>query len=152
MLSRNLLLRTVQRNGNTRRSELRYEQRTLQGKQRAAPFRVSRLPTQATKTDRAANPRRKAEKSGGEQGMKEVFLTAKQVAERYGMSKQWPYHCPELQAIRRKIGRSVRWKLSDIEEFERQDREKATGGKPADLLWEKAKQDEKRASKVKFTM
>ncbi len=35
----------------------------------------------------------------------EIFLTAKQVAKRYGMSRTWAYHCPELQSIRRKIGK-----------------------------------------------
>jgi predicted DNA-binding transcriptional regulator AlpA len=85
----------------------------------------------------------------------EVFLTAAQVAKRYGMSRTWAYHCPELQSIRRKIGkRTIRWALSDIEKFERQDREKAVGGKPADLMALKEWEDEKRQkeidSKVKF--
>ena len=65
--------------------------------------------------------------SSGEEKKMEVFLTAKDIAERYGVSKQWPYHSPEMMKLRIKIGKYVRWRLSDLEalEAEKSDRGEA---------------------------
>lgn len=48
------------------------------------------------------------------------YLSAKQVAERYGVSPQWPYRCKDLQKYRRKIGQYVRFLESDLELFEKE--------------------------------
>lgn len=61
--------------------------------------------------------------SGEEQkgiGRHEVFLSPKEVAARYGVSPQWPYRCEDLQKYKRKIGRYVRFALSDLVKFEQE--------------------------------
>ena len=50
-----------------------------------------------------------------------VFLNAKQIAERYGVSKQWAYHDPDMTRLRVQAGRRVVWRLSDIEALEAQE-------------------------------
>ena len=80
-----------------------------------------------------------------------VFLNAKQVAQRYGMSVQWCYHCPEMQAIRRRIGkRRLVWAVADLETLERTDRDKAVGGKTMPLDWARELQRRKAEKNLKF--
>ena len=68
------------------------------------------------------------------------LLKPREVAARYGMSLQWVYHCPELKAIRRRVGKYLFYRLSDLEKLETMDRDKATGGKtmPLDAARRKA--------------
>lgn len=47
------------------------------------------------------------------------YLTAKEVAKRYGLSVQWVYHCEALKPYRRYLGRKlIRFRESDLEKFE----------------------------------
>lgn len=81
------------------------------------------------------------------------FLTAKEVAARYGMSLFWVYHCPEMQEIRRKIGkRHVVWAIEDLEVLERTDRDKATGGKTLPLDRARQTAIEEAEKRLKFTI
>jgi predicted DNA-binding transcriptional regulator AlpA len=79
---------------------------------------------------------------------KPVFLNAKQVAERYGVSRQWPYHDASMQKLRIKIGGRVMWKLSDLEAFE--EASKDWMDRPWVLQWFKRRADDERAKKLKF--
>lgn len=54
----------------------------------------------------------------GTGGKRPVFLNAKQIAERYGVSRTWPYNSPDIAHLRIKIGKRVLWKLEDLEAFE----------------------------------
>jgi len=74
-----------------------------------------------------------------------VYLTAKQVSQRYGVSRQWAYHSPDIAHLRIKIGRVVRWKLEDLEAFEAENKERG-----AILALYKEQQREKRRAKIKF--
>lgn len=49
---------------------------------------------------------------------KPKFLTALQVAERYGLTVDWVYGCKELQQYKRKVGKYVMYAESDLEKFE----------------------------------
>ncbi len=76
----------------------------------------------------------------------EVFLTAKQVADRYGMCRTWPYHSEDLKPLRRRIGkRAIRWALSDLIEFE-----KSEGQRAADFRYFKENGDFKRNKRFPF--
>jgi len=79
------------------------------------------------------------------------FLNAKQVAARYGMTTQWVYSCPEMKAIRRRIGKYLFYAEADLEVLEKTDRDKATGGKTAPLDWCRKVETEKLETKLKFT-
>ena len=76
-----------------------------------------------------------------------VFLNAKQVAQRYGVSRQWAYHSPDIAHLRIKLGKSVRWKLTDLETFEAENRERG-----AILAQYKEWELEKKRAKVKFSL
>lgn len=93
-----------------------------------------------------------SESGKGIEGNREVFLSAKQVAARYGMTTHWVYSCPEMKAIRRTIGRTIRWALSDLQILERTDRDKATGAKTTPLDWAKQIADKEREKRVKFIL
>jgi hypothetical protein len=78
-----------------------------------------------------------------------VFLTAAQVATRYGCSEKWPYHDKNMRLMARQIvgARGLRWKLSDLEAFE------AGGSERADVLrYFRRMADNQRDKKVRFTL
>lgn len=61
------------------------------------------------------------DKDNPEQGSREgkpVFLSAAQVAARYGQKRKWVYGCKQLQDISIKIGKFLFYRLEDIEVFE----------------------------------
>ncbi len=49
----------------------------------------------------------------------ERTLSARQVADRYGLTEQWVYHCLELQHIAFKVGKYLRYRESDLVKFEK---------------------------------
>ncbi len=51
----------------------------------------------------------------------ERYLTAQQVADRYNLSLQWVYGCRSLP--RRKVGKYLRFKESDLEQWEKRHNE-----------------------------
>ena len=79
------------------------------------------------------------------------MLTPDQVAARYGMSVQWVYHCPEMIAIRRKVGKYCFYSLADLERVEKMDRDKPTGAKTVPLEEFKKDQLRKAEDKQPFT-
>ena len=97
---------------------------------------------------------RKGKRSREEVAKERGWLTPTQVAERYGMSLQWSYHCLELQPIKRHIGKYVYYAIEDLEVLEKTDRDKATGGKTMPLDWAKYLVEKKRKEdaekRVKF--
>lgn len=84
----------------------------------------------------------------GKRGTKDM-LTADQVAARYGMSVQWVYHCPEMVAIRRKVGKYCFYALADLERVEKMDRDKPTGAKTVPLDVFRQRQERNRLEKAR---
>lgn len=76
-----------------------------------------------------------------------VYLNAKQVAQRYGVSRQWAYHSPDIAHLRVKLGKSVRWKLADLEAFEAENKERG-----AILAKYKEWEAEKKRAKLRFDL
>ena len=78
---------------------------------------------------------------------KPIFLTAKQVAARYGVSRYWAYHDPNLSRLKYKFGKYIRWKLADLEKFEAD-----AGERGADLARFREWELEKKRAKLKFDL
>lgn len=83
----------------------------------------------------------------GREEKKPVYLNAKQVADRYGVSRQWPYHSPDIAHLRVKIGKYVFWKLEDLEALEAESKERSET-LALYVKWQKAR----KAKKVRFTI
>ncbi len=77
------------------------------------------------------------------------MLTPQQLADRYGLSVQWAYHCPELKAIRKKIGKYIFYPLAEVERVEKMDRDKATGAKTVPLDEFRQYQERKKLEEAK---
>lgn len=56
---------------------------------------------------------------------KPVYLNAKQIAARYGVSRQWAYHSPDIAHLIVRIGKRVLWKLEDLEALEAESKERS---------------------------
>lgn len=46
------------------------------------------------------------------------YLSAQQIADRYGLTRQWVYQCVKLRKYARNVGKYVMWRESDLEKFE----------------------------------
>lgn len=63
----------------------------------------------------------------------DTWLTAKDVARRYGMAIEWVYHCKDLRPYGRKMGKYLRFSLSNLRRFE-ESRENVSRGWTTDYL------------------
>jgi hypothetical protein len=46
------------------------------------------------------------------------WLSAQQVADRYGLTRNWVYHCKELMEIAKKFGKYLKFPLEGVLEYE----------------------------------
>lgn len=63
----------------------------------------------------------------GREENRPIFLSAQNVADRYGLTRKWVYGCKQLQDISIKVGRYRLYKLEDIEAFEQRRTTPASG-------------------------
>ena len=73
------------------------------------------------------------ESQQGTEDPRYVWLSAKQVARRYGMTVEWVYKCRDLRPYGTKFGKYLRFRLSDIHKFE-EGRENARRGWTKEFL------------------
>lgn len=55
------------------------------------------------------------------------LLSVADVAKRYNKDANWVHHCPQLQAIHRKVGKFKKYRVEDLEALEKKQHERRRG-------------------------